>query len=1398
MSKRFNQAGREFVADRFIELKTRSSSNAFTRIRTEIQQQTTQKDLEKLQQDLDKIASDGVVTVSEKEALRREWASLQQTYSSVNEQFSSDPELADNPSFKAMQTVYKELSELMTKILDDMSSDYVGEDAKELSDLFAAIYSYLTICQSILNSRDEFLRTYSLIIVGSRDILDGTKLTAGIYKSGIEQQNPEFINGQNYTWTRLDDPDGFEPHKGKSLTLDMDDLPESPCRFSVTWSDSSGKISDGLSVILTLEYGTIIEYAWSNALSEEELQAALPSSWNNPALPQPAGVKYLWRRESDDNRKTYQYFRMMGADGEPGYQIMLTADTALIPSASDGTVSSANYGFISQVVIYRGFDVENIGEWALSISAIPENLLTATVDSTGAVSLTGIDKSIDSGTLTITAKKDDITLSKDISVAKVKQGVDGSVGAAPQYYYKYTDTDDPDAYRGGGTLFVHGSKLLAVGTTLLTTGMAGWLDHVPQGPQYEDDFLWTKIVHSDGTVDIIPPAKKGDPARNIVIIASDDSYELTTRGIVRADNDFTFTIERSSVAGPATWWLDPPSGTQEMIHGVLETAITGTVDGNNPDVYHVHLSEGSTIQKFTVFVMCEGFEATRSLPVYGIDGGEEQAYYFKIYPLHSTDPLPIYNKELGTLNWNGADANLPTEAPEGPLITGDYILHLVSVISNASDTTPSVEPVPFYYDEEDDEWKMLDVDSPYYSETMGTVLADVVNMPDMPVTVGAFYGFFQNLAAQNAFITNLFSKNIHFTGAIYSGAYDANGNNPKKGTGTYISAQGKLRAINAYLEKLEAKSAKIEGEFETSDSQGIILKSSKSSGSVTASDTETRKIGIAPGNKTAEISGLPSNAEYIQLSGYDEWFFAALPQNGNNKFIYDGDYFYDGEISGLPPLYDNDEEHDSKETFGKYILSRAHTTNPSSISLWTGDSDGSYVTGTYTASFSLGDTSDERSIVLLSQKAVPYGTILGGNGSGPGIAVKVEQVYTYTFGILPMTQTTTIKEWTAKVSSLFGDSINGNYIEANDLTLPAFSLDYEVTARTLKVTYTLNASYSQQSVGAKSIHTVVILPIEDLVPVQYNKVLYPLKSYETTLYDYLFVEHIDGWTEDSSDLSLPQPAVVKSLYSGDASGIIEYSGPAASVYDSSKTLLCTTADLSGWLDAGGFLYMSCYQLYYQLRSLGEGIHDVLSSTYISAKGTSSKEYAGSIEITDEGNYIEYAFYEPDNGPFISSYRYYSDGRLYNAIDKLDDAYYVSIASSLRGVTTATLYPATGSANIGSTGNRYNHIYVDGVTTSNLSLPSSNYIPLPNGYKLEKREFGYVDIDADLVWHHIDFYTDFASAPAVFVNCIRDDSYISNPNDFEDRYTGYMKNLSTTGVDVAVFGKLRYQLIAVGK
>ena len=781
MSKRHNHAGREYVADRFIELKGQSSSNAFSRVRQSIETQTAQKDLDKLKDELDKISSDGVVTVAEKEALKREWASLQQTYSSINEQFSSDPELSENPSYQAMQKVYKTLSDLMAKILNDMTTDYVGEDAKELSTLFSAVYNYLTICQSTLNSRNEFLRTYSLVVTGGRAILDNTSLVAGIYKAGIEQQNPEFIDAKNYTWQRLDNPDGFTPMNGKQVVLDMDDLPISPCRFSVTWKDNTGEITDSLSVILTLTWGTIKEYAWSNAVSDEELQAMMPSAWSGTKPENPSNLKYLWRRESSDNRKTYQYFRETGEQGEQGEQgkpgdpgepgedavfYNIWTDVEAIHSPKKGsaptTKSFTSSGYktvgngapenISSTLVVYGTSNDDLSDWEEGGTATDYSYKYSPAAHRVAYK--------------IEMYVDDILVASKVLlyVYDGEQGEPGKPGEAPKYYYKYTKTDDPDAYKGGGILFAYGSKLLAVGSTLLSAGMAGWLDHVPEGIQYQDDFLWTKIVHADGTVDIIPPAQKGAPAKDIRIVASQESYQLTTRGIVKTDYEITFTLERNYINGAAHWDMSPPSGTKEMINGELIPVITGVQSEENPDVFTVTLKARSTIQSFTVSVTCEDAEITRSLKIMGVDGGEESPHYFKVYPLSSSDPVPTYNKSSGVINWNGADENLPDESPEGPLITGDYILHLFDVYENSEDTTPDREPIPFYYDKTSDTWKMLTTDSPYYSETMGTILGDVVAMPDMPVTTGALYGFFQNLAAQNAFITNLFSKNINFTG----------------------------------------------------------------------------------------------------------------------------------------------------------------------------------------------------------------------------------------------------------------------------------------------------------------------------------------------------------------------------------------------------------------------------------------------------------------------------------------------------------------------------------------------------------------------------------------------------------------------------------------------------------
>lgn len=751
MSKSHNNAGRTIVADRFIELLGSSSNNATTRIKQTINSQVIDKNIENLRNELDKIADDGTITVSEKPGLKREWSSLQSSYTSVAEQFTSNPELQDNAAFSVLRSKYNALSDLMNKILADMTTDYVGGDeVKKISDDFAGVYEQLTVCQTILNSISDFVKNYSINITGNRDALNGSTITAGIYREGIEQQNPEYIDGSNYTWLNLDDED-WTPVHGKSILIKASELPVSPCRFTVTWEDKEEQ-DTSLSILFEMIYGTFVQYAWSNAETEDGVRILGDGSWYDVKPDKPSNMTYLWRRESSDNKKTWQYFRETGdtgaegpagADGVPGYSMSLTADSALFNATADGVVSSSELGFISQVIIYKGYDVEKISDWTLSVVSDKPTGIAATISAEGAISVTAFSASVDGGTLTVTATKETTSLTKIISIAKVKAGAGGDGSGYTKYYYKWTKTDDPDAYLGGGILFVRKSSLLAVGSTLLTAGMAGWAEHVPQGPQYEDDFLWMKQVHPDGTIDIIPPAKKGEPAYDIRIVASQTSYQLTSRDIVANKTDFVFSLERNYVSGEATWSLNPSN---------VESQLTGTVDENNPDIFHVSIMRGSSLSYFEVSVKCADFEITRTLRITGVDGGEETPYYFKIYPLSDSDPLPIYNKEQGTLDWNGADANLPKESPEGPLITGDYLLHKVSVIKNASDTEPSIEPVPFYYDYDTDEWLMLDADSPNYSETMGTVLADVVNMPDMPVTTGALFGFFQNFAAQNAFI----------------------------------------------------------------------------------------------------------------------------------------------------------------------------------------------------------------------------------------------------------------------------------------------------------------------------------------------------------------------------------------------------------------------------------------------------------------------------------------------------------------------------------------------------------------------------------------------------------------------------------------------------------------------
>ena len=1232
---RVNQSGRELIIDRVIIRKQGSSDNAYNRIMQSIGTQTAQKDLDELKNAIEDITSDGVITAYEKQGLQREWASLQSAYTSVSEQFEADDTLSGNAAYSTLKTYYNRLSAIMGKVFADMSSDYIGDDIKEISSDFEKVYEQITICQSLLNGINDFQRNYSIGISGNRDVLSGTTISAGIYRGGIEQENPEFIDGQNYTWRRVDESSGFAERKGKTLTVDSDDLPVSPCRFSATWIDPDDSTKT-LAIIFELRYGTIKEYAWSNAITEEELKGLMPSAWSNPAQEQPANAKYLWRRESSDNRKTYQYFRETGEQSEPGYLMSLTVDSVAFSAAPDGTVDTEGFGVVSQVIITHGNDREDLSEWTLT--AIPDqpSLIASSVTASGAISVTAFDKSIDRGTIAITAEKGDITLTKAIGIIKAKDGVDGSEGIAPKYYYKYTKTNEPDAWKGGASLFVHGNKLLAVGSTLLSAGMGGWLDHIPEGTQYEDDFLWIKIVHANGTEDIYLATQQGPPAMDIRIIASDMTYQLTTRGVVKADTDFTFTLERNYVNGAASW-----------SHSPLVSDIT-VLPSDNPDVYKLRIAKGSTIQSFLVSVSCSGFAVTRDLRIMGVDGGEEVPYYFKVYPLSSTDAMPIYNRELGTLSTAGV--TFPDYAPDGPLIDGDYILFKTMVIQNTSDTEGHVEPIPFYYDKSSETWKMVDYNSPNYSAIMSGVLADAVRMDDMPASVGALYGFFQNLSAYSAFIDNLFSNKIQILGAIFGGAYNEAGENPTDGKGFWLSKDGTFKAIEAYL-----RNATVNGYFETSDSEGTILKSSKDvTGSSLASDVNDAYLPYS-----LSLSSFPNMDNIFRVPGsntpYKDWDGYAIPLD------------YDRDISHSGARKPDTEYDYYSSSIGNIIVARS----------------------TYTGS----GTSLMQSIPI------------GFNTSGVRILVR------YSYSLYSGSALYTVRLYKN------GDTANGiSFTDSPPATWT--NSNFEVLSLDVSQGDTLNLSMSAAPIFNAEMGQleaeVIIVMASQKVPLYYDEEGDVQRPYgamscfivENKGYSKTELCPVSGFTS--------APAIYSQPYSGAGdTGVVAYNGPVLEIYDESGATLIGETDDPAALHAGGITVNSLYtdvlgslatgEYLTESTSLFEG--DTVSrilAEYTSANGMTITFYGTDSE--ELGSIWSGAPFRPFSITLIAEKRGVKTSSVYP--DKASTYDIGSVAEPYKNIYSDTV--TVENLNVDA-------ITVPQFDT----LPISSIIPLPNGFYLNQ-------------------------------------------------------------------------------
>lgn len=682
MAYRYNQAGREIVADRFIELRPRNKRlpSAVSNISSQLQQQQISKDLDALKDQLNDITSDGVITSYEKQGLQREWSALQSAYTNVAERFQASDDLKQNASYIALRNMYDKLAELMSDIFADMSTDYIlPSDIESISKSFSDIYQQLNVCQTVLNGITDFERTYTIQITGVRDVLNGTQITAGIYRNGVLQQNSEFVDGNNYTWKRIDSSEGWEEKHGQSLYLTLSDLPVSPCRFSVTWEDKEEQEST-LSIVFEVQYGTIKEYTWSNALTSDGLASLGDGSWSTTVPIQPEGVLYLWRRESSDNRKTWQYFRETGEQGDKGDQG---------PQGEKGEQ----------------------GE-------------------TGPQGPQG------------------------------PQGEPGEDGTGPKYYYKYTKTDDPDAWKTGASMLLwHGRAINIKGTTLVV-GNGEWSDHVPEGEQYKDDYLWMKVVYPDGTEDHILMQKEGKPAYDIKIIPSNTTYQMSSRGTVLADQKFTFTVEKKNITETVKWQVDPDSQYNE-------NDISAELDADDPEVLHVTVKTGTTLEGFTVTAYTEVIAVSDVCPVAGVKAGEPKPVYLKIYPQDPNGAYPIYSKaSQSVIDNNGAV--WPETISEGTVIEGDYLIYKCWVVDTDESTVTSStkwEPLPFRCEWDDDAndyvWKPLQYStSNNWSEIMGTILGDMTSFKDNPVTTSSAYAFFQQLAVCAAFIYNLVVRHL--------------------------------------------------------------------------------------------------------------------------------------------------------------------------------------------------------------------------------------------------------------------------------------------------------------------------------------------------------------------------------------------------------------------------------------------------------------------------------------------------------------------------------------------------------------------------------------------------------------------------------------------------------------
>jgi len=227
-----------------------------------------------------------------------------------------------------------------------------------------------------------------------------------------------------------------------------------------------------------------------------------------------------------------------------------------------------------------------------------------------------------------------------------------------------------------------------------------------------------------------------------------------------------------------------------------------------------------------------------------------------------------YSVYLGEL------AVLPDSTPrDEPLIAGDYFLAALTFIADGVSYSAGVP----YVLTASSNWSVLNSSDTKYSVKMLECLAGVLKSGIAVPSTSALYAWFENLAAQNAVIENLFSKTItiNSSGMIISNGYDPGVN------GFKLSSDGFISAVAASFKDCFL-SGKLSIEA-TDGSGGMLLKTqygqTGNSSSISATAWNTKDLSVSrKSDQTISYNGISYDILAEISKGYYSSYFSFYPK----------------------------------------------------------------------------------------------------------------------------------------------------------------------------------------------------------------------------------------------------------------------------------------------------------------------------------------------------------------------------------------------------------------------------------------------------------------------------------------------------------------------------------------